>query len=426
MGARFLSWLTTEHWRIGAGLLRVSLGVWAVYFYLLHWPYRAYLWGPTGILPFEKFVELNDSVNVFAWSSSSIYFESVYLSAVIVAVLVVIGFLPRLIIPIHWFLIWSMQERNPFLGDGGDNIMRIVLLFLVLVNTGSILSVHRTRSRSDAVSLAFLRPALEVTHNIGVLLIIAQLCMMYMSTGLYKVMGELWQNGTALYYILRVDEFSWPGVAEFIYRNTFLVVAGTYATVLFEVTFAPSLLNRWTRYLMIAAGSFFHLGIAAVMGLVTFGWSILSIYPLLVTDMEYQGVAAWIRRRFRLTVLYDADCAFCARTVRLMDAANLLSLVEFVPFQQLGILTHFGIPLARAKQRMQSVTPDGTIAEGMVSLAQICSRSPMLWPLLPLVWIGRILFGHRLYDLVACRRYLFLGGSCPVEPEFAENKERVQ
>ena len=149
-------------------------------------------------------MELNDSINVFAWNSSSIYFESVYLTAIIVAVLVVIGFLPRLIIPVHWFMIWSMQERNPFLGDGGDNIMRIVLLFLVLVNTGSILSVHAVRSKNRQVSYAFFTPALAVTHNIGVLLILVQLCMMYMSTGLYKVMGELWQNGTALYYILRV------------------------------------------------------------------------------------------------------------------------------------------------------------------------------------------------------------------------------
>jgi len=424
MGARFLIWLTTEHWRIGAGLLRVNLGAWAVYFYLLHWPYRAYLWGPTGILPFERFVELNDSINVFAWNSSSIYFESVYLTAIIVAVLVVIGFLPRLIIPVHWFMIWSMQERNPFLGDGGDNLMRIVLFFLVLVNTGSILSVHAVRSKNHQVSYAFFTPALAVTHNIGVLLILVQLCMMYMSTGLYKVMGELWQNGTALYYILRVEEFSWPGVAEFIYRNTYLVVAGTYTTVLFEILFAPSLLNRWTRYLMIAAGSLFHAGIAALMGLVTFGWSMLSIYPLLVTDREYRELAAWSRRRFRLTVLYDADCAFCSRTVRLMDAANLLSLVEFVPFQQPGILTHFGIPLARAEQRMQSITPDGSRAEGMDSMVQICGRSPLLWPLLPMLWTGRLLFGHRPYDLVADRRYLFTRGACAFQAGRAEKEER--
>lgn len=424
MRARFLQWLLTEHWRIGASLLRVSLGTWAVYFCLLHWPYRGYLWGPHGALPLEKFLAMNETANVFAWSSSTVYFDAVYVAAIVVAILVTIGFLPRVIIPIHWFMIWSMQERNPFLGDGGDNIMRIVLLFLVLVNSGSYFSVHRIWSKNRAGLLAFLQPALAVTHNIGVLLIIAQLCLMYMSTGLYKAMGELWQNGTALYYILRVDEFTLPGVAEFIYRNLYLVVFGTYATVLFEVMFVPSLFNRWTRYLMMAAGVCFHLGIAVVMGLVTFGWSMLSIYPLLLTDREYQGVITWVRNRFRLTILFDADCGLCTRAVRVMEAANLFSLVAYVPFQHAGILARYRIPLARAEQRMQSVAIDGRVAEGMESMVQICGRSPGLWPLLPILWIGRLVLGHRLYDLVADRRRFLMRGHCAVSTQLTEKGGR--
>lgn len=432
MRTRFLTWITTEHWRIGASLLRVSLGTWAVYFYLLHWPYHGYLWGPDGVLPLEKFLEMKGTPNIFVWNSSTLYFEAVYLAAIVVAVLVVIGLLPRLIAPVHWFMIWSMEERNPFLGDGGDNIMRIVLLFLVLVNTGSYLSVHAAWTRSRTLPLAkgwdglrtFLQPALAVTHNIGVLLIITQLCFVYLSTGLYKAMGELWQNGTALYYILRVDEFSLPGVAEFIYRNLYLVVFGTYATVLFELMFSPSLFNRWTRYLMIATGVCFHFGIALVMGLVTFGWSMLSIYPLLLADREYQGALTWVRNRYRLTVLYDADCAFCTRVVRLMEAANLFSLVEYVPYQQPGILARHRIPLTKAGTRMQSISPDCSVMEGMDSMVQICGRSPGLWPLLPIVWVGRLVFGQRLYDLVADRRRFLMKGNCTVPTGLAERGER--
>jgi antimicrobial peptide system SdpB family protein len=412
---RFVGWLTTEHWLIGAGIMRISVGAWAVFYYLLHWRFRAYLWGPDGVLPFEQFMELNETLSVFKFSRSEAHFQAIYIAAIAIAVLVVIGFRPRLTVPLHWLMVWSFLERNPFLGDGGDNIMRIVLFFLAFANTSAYFSVHADRGSARRVSVRdIFQPALRIAHNIAMLLIVVQLCMMYMSTGLYKVMGELWQNGTALYYILRVDEFSWPGVAEFIYRNPYLVVFGTYGTVLFELMFVPLLLNRWTRYLMLGAGCLFHLGIAAVMGLVTFGWSMLSIYPLLLTDREYREAASWIRNRWHLTLLFDADCAFCTCAVHLMDAANLFSLVEYAPYQTPGMLTRHGIPLERATRRMQGIAAGGRLTEGMDSLVQICGRSPGLWLLLPIVWIGRFVFDQRLYDFVAARRYRIWPGRCAI------------
>jgi antimicrobial peptide system SdpB family protein len=407
---RFVDWITTEHWLIGASLMRVSLGLWAVFFYLLHWPYRSYLWGPSGVLPFEKFLEISDAPSVFALSKSGFYFEAVYIAAIVLAVLVVVGFLPRLTILLHWLMIWSFQERNYLLGDGGDNIMRIVLLFLVLANTGAYFSVHASGDKNrDSV----LQPARAIAHNLGILLIIAQLSLLYMSTGLYKVMGELWQNGTALYYILRVNEFSWPGVAEFIYRNPYLVVGLTYATVLFEVTFAPSLLNRWTRYLMIAAGFFFHFGIALFMGLVTFGWSMLSIYPLLLTDREYLASSNWLRQKASLTVFYDGWCHLCTRSIMALNTLDLFSLVRYRSSRDQDISVTYGVDTERAERRIQGVRPNGRWNEGMDTMVAISLRSPLLWPLLPLLLLGRLLFGQRAYDAIASRRLIVIPGGCP-------------
>ena len=47
----------------------------------------------------------------------------------------------------------------------------------------------------------------------------------------------MWQSGTALYYVLRTGEFGWPGYAELIYLNVPLMVALTYLTVAFQVSF---------------------------------------------------------------------------------------------------------------------------------------------------------------------------------------------
>ncbi len=47
---------------------------------------------------------------------------------------------------------------------------------------------------------------LGIVHNLGLLAIVTQLCIVYMTAGLMKVQGEMWRDGTALYYILQVDE----------------------------------------------------------------------------------------------------------------------------------------------------------------------------------------------------------------------------
>ncbi len=423
MIARAFDWLTHEHWLIGASLMRISLGAWAVFFYLLHWRVRGLFWAPDGILPFEKFLETRPLLNVFAVSRSPAYFEVVYVLAIIVALLVTTGYRSRLMVPIHWLMIWSFQERNPLLGDGGDNLMRIVLLFLVMVNTGAYFSItngHRAAAHRGGARLwrlwesarAFIRPSLAVVHNFGVLLILAQLGMLYMSTGLYKAMGQLWQSGTALYYILRVDEFSWPGMAEIVYRNPYLVVLGTYSTVLFEVTFFPLLFSRWTRYAMIVAGTCFHTGIALLMGLVTFGWSMLSVYPLLATDEEYRRLVTWFHRRFDLVVFYDGWCPMCTKSARRWGRMDLLSLVHFVSFREPVVMELYGLDPASAARRIQSVVRGGGILEGMDTLLAIAARSILVWPLLPILWLARMLAGQRLYDAVAVRRRIVIPGVC--------------
>ena len=408
---RLAAWCTREHWLIGASLTRVLLGVWAIYHYVLHFPVRGLLWGPDGIWPYERFVAVRPFLSVWQLSASPLFFEIIYIAAIGVAVAYTLGWWPRLLGMLHWWMIWSLQERNPFITDGGDNIMRIVLLFLVLVNTGAHFSV--AGGRRSLLRLPLLaRQALAVVHNVGVLLILAQVSMLYLSTGLYKAMGELWQNGTALYYILRVEEFSWPGVAEFIYRNPYLVVFGTYGTVLFEVLFLPSLFNRWLRYAMIAAGTLFHIGISTIMGLVTFGWSMLSIYPLLVTDTEYRSVTRWLRRRLEVMVLYDGWCPSCTRSVQWLAALDLFSLVDYLSFREPGVVQSWRVDVESAARRIQSIDAGGRRAEGMDAMICIVARIPLLWPVLPVFALCRLAAGQRAYDALAARRLILVPGHC--------------
>jgi predicted DCC family thiol-disulfide oxidoreductase YuxK len=408
--SRLANWLVREHWLVGAALTRVLLGTWAIYHYALHLPVRGLLWGPDGVWPHERFLTVRSFPNVFQLSASPLVFEAIYVGAIAVALAYTLGSCPRILGLVHWWFIWSFQERNPFITDGGDNIMRIALLFLTAVNTGACLSLGSRHGHQAWPPVV--RQGLAVAHNFGILLVLAQLSLLYLSTGLYKAMGELWQQGTALYYVLRVDEYSWPPLARLVYQSPWLVVLGTYGTVIFEVMFAPALFNRWLRYLAILAGMLFHVGIGLFMGLVTFAWSMLALYPLLITDAEYQLAAGWLRRRYGLTVLYDGWCPACTRSVRWLSAVDVCSLVDFVSLRTPGAPERWGLAAPQAATRIQSATADGRVAEGMDTMIRIFARSPVLWPGLPLLVAGRMLCGQRLYDALAARRLIVIPGGC--------------
>jgi predicted DCC family thiol-disulfide oxidoreductase YuxK len=411
ISGRLLEWLTEDRWLIGPSITRVLLGAWAVYYYLLHYPVRGLLWGPDGVWPYQRFVASALSINPLRLSPSPLYFEVLFHGALAIALAYTLGVCTRASGALHWLMIWSLQERNVFLGDGGDNIMRIALLFLVLTDAGRYFSVDALRRRRPP--RGWLGPRLRAAaHIFGVLLVVSQLALLYASTGLYKVMGEVWQEGTALYYILRVDEFTWPGVAEAIYRSPYAVVFGTYSTVLFEVAFLPALFSRWTRYLVIAAGVLFHAGIALFMGLLTFSWSMLSLYPLLLSDREYLEGLGRLRRRFALTAFYDGWCPWCTRSVRWLSRCDLLTLVRYVSLREPGLVAQSGLDPRRLERRIHSVDARGRVREGIDAMIQLSARSPLLWPLGLGFWVCRALFGQRAYDLLASRRLIVLPGGC--------------
>jgi predicted DCC family thiol-disulfide oxidoreductase YuxK len=225
-------------------------------------------------------------------------------------------------------------------------------------------------------------------------------------------MGQLWQNGTALYYILRVDEFSWPAAAAAVYQNPYLVVLGTYGTVLFEIMFLPMLFNRWTRYLVIAAGVAFHAGIALFMGLVTFAWSMLSVYPLLVSDAEYRRVAQAARDRLGLLAFYDGWCPACTRSVAWLRALDVFSLVEFVSFRERGVPEIYALDPERAAQRMISRDAAGRIGEGVETLIAIAWRSPVMILGVPALALCKLIAGQAAYDRLARSRLIIVPHAC--------------
>ena len=298
-----------RHATIGASLTRIGFGLASLLFYLVQYADRNFLWGPDGVVPSDRFVqalEHTHSFSLYAWSGSELWFSLVFHAGIAIAVLFTLGWHPRVLTVLHWVFMWSLFERNRFLLDGGDNLLYLALLYLVLVDTSAIgLSQPRP---AEPGSLRWRITTL--LHHAGIAAIVLQVCFIYLASALFKVQGEMWQNGTALYYIMRVQEFTLPGVSEVLYQNGVFVTLATYGTVLFQVAFPFMLLNRYTRIVAFVGAVGMHAGIAVMMGLLSFSLIMISAEFVIVADRHWLHLAAVVRRataRVRFALRKDRE-----------------------------------------------------------------------------------------------------------------------
>ncbi|GAA0437622.1 HTTM domain-containing protein [Agaribacter marinus] len=290
---------TQKHMLMGTSLIRIAFGLLILYFYFIHYGQRRFLWGPNGMQDHETLTKqlfTTNNFSIYQLNDSLLYFEIIFHIGVVIAFFFTIGFMGRLTAILNFIFIWSLQHANVLILDGGDNVMRIILFYLLFANTTAFFSVDGYR-RKQKVSSITLSPSLfNAFHNLAVLASIIQVSFMYLTSGMHKIMGEVWQNGTALYYILQVDEYTHPFFKELIISSDFLLLIGAYGAIFAQITYPFLLFNRYTRYIAIFNIIAMHIGIAIVMGLFTFSATMISIQLVLLKNEEYERAYTAVKR----------------------------------------------------------------------------------------------------------------------------------
>lgn len=287
----------------GLAVMRICLGVAVLGSLLVNFADRHYVWGAGSRwlepwlstdefgFPFTAFFGETDSPGVFTLK---------YAVLAAVAVAFTLGWRTRVVTPLLLILSTGLMRLNPVATDAGDNIVRIMLLFLCFADVSMRWSLD-ARRRARAIS----RPRTPVWvgtlfHNVALLAVAVQIFVIYVSSGLFKVQGEMWQEGVGLYYPLRIGQYApWPGLSELVYTNGFFVTVGSYVTVFVQLFFPLLLMRRGTRVLALSAIFVMHVGIAVTMALPWFSLAMLAGDAVFVRDATYRAFARLFRRRER-------------------------------------------------------------------------------------------------------------------------------
>ncbi|WP_392893144.1 hypothetical protein [Streptomyces sp. LN699] len=290
---------------LGVSGTRLLLGFVGFMYYASQYGDRQYLFGPDGVLPWGGFVAKvheNDTFSLYTLSNSEVWFEVVFHVGMLAALAVTCGVGGRASLAVHWAFLWSIYQRQPVLLDGGDNLAYVVLPMLLLTRCYDRFAFPTGLAHRIAKKIPSVVRSLSVSlHNLGILAIATQMCLVYVVSGLYKVQGKMWQDGTALFYVLRVSEFSLPGVSDLVYNNDILVFLGTYSTTIFLVYFPLGILVPRLRAWAAVVSISFHLAIGVLMGLTSFALTMMAcdlifLSGALATALQRSSSAARRRR----------------------------------------------------------------------------------------------------------------------------------
>ncbi|MFJ9666435.1 HTTM domain-containing protein [Streptomyces sp. NPDC101219] len=258
-----------------SAVIRIGFSVTWLLFLLREFPHRQELYGPDSPWAWDlaqQLVGTNGAFTALLWSDGQGWFEVLYVLAMVWSLLLLLGWRTRTMSVLFMVGVLSLQNRSVFMGDGGDNVLHLMAIYLVFTRCGQVWSLDARRARRAAEAhargeeprdrtgpvlwgvLGFLllvatlagrmdgelfvpvllwtvwaaqglwwltgrragngQPRIlldviaNIVHNGALLVIMAEACLIYATAGWYKVQGSRWQDGTAVYYPLQLEYFS--------------------------------------------------------------------------------------------------------------------------------------------------------------------------------------------------------------------------
>lgn len=229
---------------------------------------------------------------VFIWPDSSVQFMHALLLVGLFGLMLGIG--GRVWTLCTWFLSLGFLQRNYFVAYGADLIGTMWLFYLSWTRHNAYFSVLNTFKPERLSQIKC-----DILSSAGARMIQIHLCIIYGYTGLQKLKGGSWWDGTSLWTVwgnrqMTVVDMAWTS------HFPLMIAAFVFMTLFFEVYFPMLIWRPKLRPWVLLFGFFFHLGIAVTMGIWSFASIMISAYVLfLAEDFRISRVSKTIRATLR-------------------------------------------------------------------------------------------------------------------------------
>jgi len=284
LGAAWNSFFHGEASPIAYAILRIGFGLVIGITFLTGWADAQKWFGPNGMVSFEASRAIVDPdtftlFQIFPRSESAV--TILYSLVIIQSLCLILGLYGRFQSACLFVLLASFHHRNNAWCDAEDTLMRLACFYMIFMPLDARWSVrgllpaarHRLSKACPAWPLRLFQ---------------LQMAVIYLSTGILKLQGPDWRDGTAVYYSLNLVQYRRFPLPEFMMQSLFFSQISTWAVLVLELALPFMLFIPRLRLVAIAFGVLLHLSIDYALNLFLFEWAmivgLLSFLPFRVAE----------------------------------------------------------------------------------------------------------------------------------------------
>lgn len=314
-----------------------------------------------------------------SWRMAFFSFYSVALA------LMILGLFTRVSTIVVFFCLLSIDRHFPFNLNGGDCFMRIAMFLLCFSSAGDAFSLDNVIRgwKTDWRTAGFAhKPSSPWAQR----LIQIQLAVAYFVTECWKLSGRPWQDGSAVYYATRMEEFIKFHMPFFL-DNKFCIRILTWFTLVIEGALPTLIWFKRFRYWVIAGGILLHIGIDYCINLPIFEWVFMATYITYFYPEDMALSWDWIKSAMRRHLGHPALLAYngsCPLSVKLAGAVHrfdILDRLELVDLQESPCPAIAAALRDSSGEPLLIISEHGRALSGPSALQRITRNCPMLWPL---------------------------------------------
>jgi hypothetical protein len=276
-------------------LFRILYGILTIANLLFLYPDWLNWFGPNGWLTIGTMhaMEPGTRINLFTLiPQTDAWVKTIFWVLLLFSVSLTLGLFTRLSTIVVFLCLTSVHQRNIYILHAGDTLMRITGFFLMFAPAGAAFSIDRLiRIRRGKEG-----PVIQPRSPWAQRMIQLQVALVYLSGFGWKSLGSDWVSGTALYYVLHVDQLRRFPMPSWFYDMAVLK-AGTWFTLAFESAFGILVWFKETRYVILVIGVIFHLSIEYMLNIQLFEWMMLATYVTFIDPNDLDRAWNWVAER---------------------------------------------------------------------------------------------------------------------------------
>ena len=286
-GSRWQSFWFQPQEMYTLGLVRIGFSALVIVWTLWLLPVRTSMLGPDGVTP--KQPSIPDTWGLFAvWNSDGAILIGIAVLFV-AAIALLVGWHSRIAAVIVFVLVLSLERRSPWMFNSGDALVRIEAFLIAIAPSGSALSLDQRR-RSGVFWSAQSRP------NWPIRLMQVQLSIVYLFAVQSKLAGQPWLSGTAVSYVLRIEDMKRIPAPEWLAANALVMNAATWSVLAIELSVGILVWFPRFRPWVLAAGLLMHTMIDLSIQIGIFSYAVLVLYLVWVSPQTVKSLPDRLRR----------------------------------------------------------------------------------------------------------------------------------